>query len=455
MERINNLNLRKRVKEGLATMGLILMVGATATACGKKPSKTPSEPTKIVNEITPTDEVQPTVTSTPVVEPTATVTVAPTATPTPTPIESKITTKTTQSKVEGYNEITSLSANDIKEGSMIQEYDKVLDVKDYAADMDLTNVTSDKLVTVLNENTNLDAETKKEFEDTVKAFETNKIDVPTAALYTNLPKLQIEEGNYNTNRAVVFDPFNCVIYVNTNVAKTEEEKKEAIKLGLGYAALETYTEVNGEKLLCSPSTYCYDANGNIVELGGFAKNAVAQIIASKLEGKEAVTPNDPNYVDVMKFTVALNYINPNDPYTYEKYVKDGYEKFADTICKYVNPKDLLEAEDFYGDLTPIDHVETTDPRFIATYNFASKLITPLLEYYHEQDYGNGDKNVEVYCMKNLIDTFFYQNQGYNFKDGNGYTVLDDKSVVVTEFTAESLKIALYTLTDQYAAEIIR
>ncbi len=438
MERINNLNLRKRVKEGLATMGLILMVGATATACGKKPAKTPSEPTRI-ETVTPTDGVTPTNTVEPTttVEPTATVTVAPTSTPTPTPIESKITTVTKPSKVEGYTEITSLSAKDIKEGSMIQEYDKVLEVKDYAETMDLTNVTSNDLVASLEDNTALDAETKKEVEDTIKAFDTNKIDVPKAALYTNLPNIKIEEGNYNTNRAVVFDPFNCIIYINTNVVKTEEEKKEAIKLGLGYASLEAYIEVNGEKFLCSPSIYCYDANGNIVEQGGFAKNAVAQIIAKKLDGKDAITPDDPNFYDTLKFTAALNYINPNEPYTYEKYVTDGYEPFAGLVCQWLNPDDLLKAEDMCADFTPIDGLETEDKNFIAAYNFCRKLIEPDLDDLHNNNVAGGDQNVEVYYMKHLIDTFFNEIQGYEL-EGN-----------------ESFIAALYLLTNNYSKGITK
>ena len=155
----------KKIKETVAKGAMILMIGSLV-GCGKKPAKTPSEPTRIetvtpTDGVTPTNTVEPTVTSTPVVEPTATVTVAPTSTPTPTPIESKITTVTKPSKVEGYTEITSLSAKDIKEGSMIQEYDKVLEVKDYAETMDLGNVTSDDLVASLEDNTALDAETKK------------------------------------------------------------------------------------------------------------------------------------------------------------------------------------------------------------------------------------------------------------------------------------------------------
>lgn len=440
MEKINNLNLRKRVKEGLATMGLILMVGATATACGKKPAKTPSEPTRI-ETITPTDGVTPTntvePTSTPTVEPTATVTVAPTSTPTPTPIESKITTVTKPSKVEGYTEITSLSAKDIKEGSMIQEYDKVLEAKDYAETMNLTNVTSNDLVASLEDNTALDAETKKEVEDAIKAFDTNKIDVPKAALYTNLPNIKIEEGNYNTNRAVVFDPFNCIIYINTNVVKTEEEKKEAIKLGLGYASLEAYTEVNGEKLLCSPSILCYDANGNIIEQGGSAKNAVAQIIANKLDGKDAITPDDPNFYDILKFTVALNYINPNEPYTYEKYVTDGYEPFAKLICEYADPNDLLSAEDECADFTPIDGLETEDKDFIAAYNFCSKLIVPDLDYLDSKTLGDGSFEHKAFYMKYKIDTFFNEIQGYEL-EGN-----------------ESFIDALYLLTNNYRKEITK
>lgn len=448
-------------------MALLLMAFVACSVligCGKdgkdSSDKKEEKPTEVVNETTPTEGVPatPTVEATPTAEATPTEAVTPTdtPTPTPTPIESKITTETKPGKVEGYSEITSLSARDINDNSMLQEYNRVLDLADYAESMKLTDVSEQDLAASLDSNSNLDDSTKSELALAVKEFEKNKVDISKAALYTNLANIKIEEGSYNTGRAVTFDPFDCVIYIDTSIVKTDEEKDAAIRLGLGYASLEVYYEdENGEKVFSSPSVYCYDASGNIVELGGFARNAVAQIIASKAEGKAAVTPDDPNFVDVMKLTIALNYINPNEPYTYEKYVSEGYEPFAESIFKFADVNDLLAAEDFCADETPIKSVETTDSDFIATFNYASKLIIPLLEYYHDQDYGNGDKNVEVYCMKNLIDTFFYKNQGYDFDGGAGYTILEDKTVVINEFTAESLKMALYTLTDQYADEIIR
>ncbi|MBO4789254.1 MAG: hypothetical protein J5531_10180 [Lachnospiraceae bacterium] len=421
---------QSKIKKILAEGAMILMVGVTAAGCGKKTPKTPAEPVS-VETVTPTDEVTPTNT----VEPTNTV--APTevpATPTPTPIESKITTKTEPSNVEGYTEITSLSARDIKEGSMIQEYDKIVEVKEYAKDMNLGSVTSNDLVSSLEENNVLDVETKTVVEDVVKAFDTNKIDVPKAALYTNLSNLKIEYGNYNTDRSVIFDPFTDTIYVNTNVAKTEEEKKAAIELGLGYASLETYIEVDGEKWLCSPSVYCYDANGNIVEQGGFAKNAVAQIIANKLDGKDSISPKDSNYYDVLKFTVALNYINPNDPYTYEKYVTDGYTPFAKLICTYADPTDLLSAENACADLTPIDGIDTEDKEFIAAYNLSKKLIKPDLDYLHDNKVAGNDYETEKIYMRITIDNFFNEIQGYKLEG------------------EESFISALYLLTNNYKKE---
>lgn len=442
-------NINSKLKKILMMGAFALMTTATVTSC-----KNNNEPSKrTVSEVTPTDkEEKPTATVTvaPTNEPTATVTVAPTSTPTPTPIVSNITTVTKPSKVEGYTEITSLSAKDIKEGSMIQEYDKVLEVKDYAETMDLTNVTSDDLVALLEDNTALDAETKKEVEDTIKAFDTNKIDVPKAALYTNLPNIKIEEGNYNTNRAVVFDPFNCIIYINTNVVKTEEEKKEAIKLGLGYASLEAYTEVNGEKFLCSPSILCYDANGNIVEQGEFAKNAVAQIIASKAEGKTAITTADPNYADVLKLTVALNCVDPNVPYTYERYASEGYEKLVEGFSKRVDSSYLLMMDSFYNVPCENTGFVSNNKEFTDAFNSTVPLFNKIFSII-ANSYGSNENEKKFY-LKNVIDAYLKDVQGIKLSGESGYTKLDDGTIVVNEFTMEAFRCVMENYIDIWYSE---
>lgn len=431
-------NIKAMIGKLLVLGTLVFVMAVAVTACGndKEPAKTEGD----TPVSTPTDA--------PVADPTATT--APTATATPTPIESKITTVTKPGDVEGYSEITSLSVRDIKANSTIQEFDKILVANDYAEGMKLANVTSDDLVAALNENTGLNAETKKVFEDAIKALDANKIDIPKAALYTNLSGIKIEEGNYDNDRAVVFDPFDCVIYINTNVVKTEEEKKEAINIGLGYAALEAYVEEDGEKVLCSPSVYCLDESGEIVEFGGFAKNALAQIIASKAAGKAAISPDDPYFADAVKLTVFLTAAVGNiHPYTYEKLIQDGYKAVVESFLEYGSGDALVKAEDFGRDVSGIDGVETTDKEFIDAYHFAATVITPYLDEMHAEDIGKGNRLHEIYYMKDFIDGFFEEIWGFSFEGEDGYTVLEDGTVVVTKFTKESLGNALHLLTKNY------
>ena len=417
---------------------MILMVGVTAAGCGKKPSKAPAEPNK-VETVTPTDGVTPTNTVAPTEVP---------GTPTPTPIESKITTKTEPSSIEGYTEITSLSARDIKEDSMLQEYDRILDAKEYAESMDLTDITSKDLAGSLAKNTELDAEIKNEVADIINTFDVSKLGIPGAALYANLSDVKVVKGNFNTGNKVAYDVFTNTIYVSGNL--TAEEMKKLLTIGLGFATLERYeVNANGDKVLNSPSTYCYDESGNIIEVGGDAKKALAQIIANKATGKNSVSPDDLYYPEVVKLTVALNTLDPEKPYTYERCITEGYKAAFDAITQFEDKDDLLSAEDAYKDTTSIPGVEVKDERFIETYNFVRKMIKLYLDDLHSE--GIDDFSLEAYYMKFYIGILIDSTaQGMDISSTGGYIILEDGTIVIEKLTMESLKAVLETaLVNEY------
>ena len=473
MEKISNLNLKKRVKEGLATMGLVLMVGATATACGKKPSKTPSEPTKIVNEVTPTDEVQPTNTVAPTGEVQPTNTVAPTATPTPTPIVSTVKTTTKPfnevSDFGGptsaqYDEIVSLGKEDILKyysGNDLDEYDKVVTIGEFESLVQIPNLSKEDIKSSLDGNDGLTASDKDTIFSVVEGLEANGTTVPYGPLFLNFSDVKIVEGE-----TMAFNPFTCTFSYNPNVMTREE----ALRYLVGYCTVTAYAEINGVKTLTTPSVYCFktSASGNskeIEELGEKFKKAIVQILVSNSKG-EKIKPGDPYWNEVLYSIPSFNAAS-NSYYTYLDYMNGGYKDYiskrtpevfysasGDKVdiasldgnwANQMTPEDLIN--NYIGE--PVNFV-TDNVDVLRAYGLFLPALKNMCKTVDNTDTTGFNKND---VMSYSLSYFTSTSEGINIDTSNkGYYIAEDGTLVITDYTPFSISEAMCTWTDAYYAK---
>ena len=331
MKKINKL----KVYAGMLALAASTLVGCTTN----KKNTVDKEPTKIVTEVT--------------VTPTNTVTPVPTIKPVPIIKNETITETIPYHEISNmgtldhaqYDKIISLSKddvkyfNDTKRPYNLQEFDMICNENTFAYFMDKIDfnyTTYYDVYLAIAKNPNVDSKIKSILVKGVKNLEKNAVSYeptldtyPLTPLAHNLSELKVLYFNDRSGDwTVLFNPYQKQLTINTAVVKTEEELEEAIIQGaIGYGLITTYAEVDGKKILCSPSEYCF-CNGTdlskpkkIVKVGQVFEDAMAEIITHIAMDKPIRLDNSKSYEDIILFNMYLRLANIKPTY----YDQCGYK----------------------------------------------------------------------------------------------------------------------------------
>ena len=249
--------------------------------------------------------------------------------------------ETIPSQFDDFERVISYRSGIVNNASDVPYFDMKLNPREFAAYLGDENIMFEDLKAVVEKNTNLDQKTKHMINDRLGFADTEfqGDELYLAALKHNLTNLKIEYSSIED--ICEFDPVECCLYINESLKDNDEAYMYALTKGVfGYATIEAYAHIDGERVLCS--TYelykteeqiidngvLYKTGDKIYKLGQTFDNGFAEVITARLLSNKVVDCNNPlvkNRDDAWVFAILNSGIYKNKIGEYMNY---GFENLV-------------------------------------------------------------------------------------------------------------------------------
>ena len=339
----------KKIKELKVYAGMLALAASTLVGCANNKKNTVSqEPTKIVTEVTETPTN--TVTPTPVIEKTKTVTEP----------YFKVSSMGSLEHAE-FDKIISLSEEDIKFYTGTDELRKFdikctpveyFQLKGLGMAMDFAHSYAS-----LDKNTKL-SETEKQYlregikNMEVKHTEGNLPNMYLSVLDHTLENCEVKDVYDEADYRCKFNPFECCVYINRRLVKTEYGRKYALMKGVfGYGSTEAYDIIDGKTVLCSTCEYAFlnSTSGyteGIIKLGEKYEKGIAEILAGIAMNEMHIYYTNPE-VEYMNEAEIIGMYLYDAKMDVISYANNGYNYYINNT-HYMPTTSIPEIEEYFS-----------------------------------------------------------------------------------------------------------
>ena len=151
-----------------------------------------------------------------------------------------------------------------------------------------TEVSNNSIWSVIDNNTNINDQYKKKIKNVIdnNPFDTS---FPWGVVKINLSHMTIKSVVSDEKYYSRFDPINCCIYINNKYVTNAKEEEFALAHAIfGYASTNAYVNVDGKKVYCNLTDFCYDKESDsLYEIGKSYSEYVAYDLTlnSKADGR--------------------------------------------------------------------------------------------------------------------------------------------------------------------------
>ena len=280
-------------------------------------------------------------------------------------------------------------------------------VKDFCKNTNEENVTWNDIHETL-ESCNIDNNVKDALRKGITNLENNNFNMELGLLNYNLKRLQINYGDYSSER--IKGRFTCtngITELDNTILNTDEFERIVIHEILGHGMTMAYDEESSSFTTPDLQYALLDEKDNIILLssvGSCFSEAIAEIIAAKATN-DKIDFNDTEYaVYVQYLELLLKSVN----ITEEEFANNGTKYLVDTM----NDKGIYDAIDYVYDMDARKTEYEKNEPFVSIYGYVDEMESQYLVYSAFAKYGNyiNYYAVEKYinaCLKHsksLIDT---------------------------------------------------
>ena len=205
----------------------------------------------------------------------------------------------------------------------LQSYDKKVSLEEFRKTTGIENPTYEMVIGSIDQNTHLTSEEKELLKKETDRIHKKYPDFDFTLFMYNMEDLDIRYIDSPSDFSSKFNPFGDCIIVNTRIAKTEEEQKEASKMAIGNMFTTATNVVDDKTIYTSDANYAVHIDymyysDKVMELGETCKKGFAAIVSNE-------EINGDKYPKLAEDAGILNMLLNMNDMTLAEYEKEGYE----------------------------------------------------------------------------------------------------------------------------------